>query len=70
MDRSEGLVETYIAYLPAAHIFENILQMVMVVNGLRIGFSSPQTLTDTSPKIIKGTPGDAAILKPRLGSLN
>ena len=57
--------ETYIAYLPAAHIFENQLELLMVSEGVKVGFSSPQTLTDTSPKIVRGCKGDASILKPR-----
>lgn len=38
----------------------------MLATGAAIGYSSPLTLTDTSSKIMKGTKGDASVLKPTL----
>ena len=38
----------------------------MLAIGMRIGYGSPLTLTDTSNKIKKGTKGDASVLKPTL----
>jgi len=32
--------------------------------GVRIGYSTPLTMIDTSSKIKRGTSGDASILKP------
>ena len=56
--------DCYIAYLPAAHILEMIVEILCVVDGLPVGYSSPLTLTDNSPKTVKGHKGDATILKP------
>lgn len=38
----------------------------MICAGMRIGYGSTLTLTDTSNKIKKGTKGDASVLKPTL----
>ena len=48
-------------YLLAAFV-----QTVMICAGMRIGYGSTLTLTDTSNKIKKGTKGDASVLKPTL----
>ena len=56
--------ETYCAYLPAAHILELNVELMMLTVGVKIGFSSPMTLLDTSPKIAKGGKGDLTVLKP------
>ncbi|PON87982.1 Propionate-CoA ligase [Trema orientale] len=58
--------DVYLAYLPLAHVFELAAESVMLAAGLRIGYGSPLTLTDTSNKIKKGTKGDASALKPTL----
>lgn len=42
--RSE--MDTYIGYLPLAHVLELSAELVCVSHGCRIGFSSPQTLAD------------------------
>merc|ERR1719495_738216 len=46
--------DCYIGYLPLAHILEMIAENMMVVFGVRIGYSSPNTLTDKSTMIKKG----------------
>ena len=46
--------ECYLAYLPAAHIFEIMIELIMISEGVKVGFSTPLTLTDASPKVIKG----------------
>jgi len=56
--------DCYIGYLPLAHILEMIAENMMVVFGVRIGYSSPNTLTDKSTMIKKGALGDATVLKP------
>eukprot|EP01018_Ginkgo_biloba_P013430 Gb_03324 [translate_table: standard] len=61
-----GSKDTYLAYLPLAHILELAAEAVMVAVGSAIGYGSPLTLTDTSNKIKKGTKGDAAMLGPTL----
>ena len=57
--------ESYICYLPAAHILELNVELMMLTQGVKIGFSSPMTLMNNSPKIPKGGKGDMPVLKPR-----
>jgi len=59
-----GENECYIGYLPLAHILELIAENMMVVFGVSIGYSNPNTLTDKSTMIKKGGKGDASILQP------
>lgn len=61
---SEG--DTYIGYLPLAHILEVCAELVVLYKGCRIGYSSAQTLFDRAPKIKKGSKGDCIALKPTL----
>lgn len=61
-----GIRDVYLAYLPLAHVFELVAEIVMICAGTPIGYGSPLTLTDTSNKIKKGTMGDASALKPTL----
>ncbi|XP_069474249.1 fatty acid CoA ligase Acsl3 isoform X2 [Ambystoma mexicanum] len=58
--------DTYIGYLPLAHVLELSAELVCVSHGCRVGYSSPQTLSDQSTKIKKGSKGDASELKPTL----
>ncbi|XP_076591983.1 long-chain-fatty-acid--CoA ligase 3a [Chaetodon auriga] len=67
-DRVPNLCEedTYIGYLPLAHILELCAELICLSHGCRIGYSSPQTLADQSTKIKKGTKGDTSVLQPTL----
>ena len=56
--------EVYLAYLPLAHIFEITQEIIVLSLGIKVGYSSPATLTDSSPGIISGQIGDINILKP------
>ncbi|KAL1425908.1 hypothetical protein MTO96_018744 [Rhipicephalus appendiculatus] len=56
--------DTYIAYLPLAHVFELSVESLVFGTGTPIGFSSALTLTDASTGIAKGCRGDAALLRP------
>ena len=38
--------DTYIAYLPLAHVLEMTAEISCLTYGCRIGYSSPQTLSD------------------------
>lgn len=38
--------DTYIAYLPLAHVLEMSAEISCIAYGCRIGYSSPQTLSD------------------------
>ncbi|KAG7578723.1 AMP-dependent synthetase/ligase [Arabidopsis thaliana x Arabidopsis arenosa] len=58
--------DTYIAYLPLAHVFELEAEIVVFTSGSAIGYGSAMTLTDTSNKIKKGTKGDVSALKPTI----
>lgn len=61
-----GTKDSYLAYLPLAHILELAAESLMIAVGIPIGYGSPLTLTDTSNKIKKGTKGDASVLGPTL----
>ncbi|XP_046869932.1 long-chain-fatty-acid--CoA ligase 4 [Hypomesus transpacificus] len=67
-DRIPGLgpKDTYIAYLPLAHVLELTAEISCVAYGCRIGYSSPQTLSDQSTKIKRGCKGDSTVLRPTL----
>ena len=56
--------ECYLAYLPLAHILELNMEMMFYCIGGRVGYSSPATLTEKSPKIGKGQKGDISLVKP------
>ena len=58
--------DTYIGYLPLAHVLELSAELSCLAHGVRIGYSSPLTLSDQSSKIKKGNKGDACVLKPTL----
>ncbi|XP_064184239.1 long-chain-fatty-acid--CoA ligase 4 [Anguilla rostrata] len=61
-----GPQDTYIGYLPLAHVLEMTAEISCVTYGCRIGYSSPQTLSDQSTKIKKGSKGDCSVLRPTL----
>ncbi|KAM9795278.1 long-chain-fatty-acid--CoA ligase 4 [Neosynchiropus ocellatus] len=61
-----GPNDTYVAYLPLAHVLEMTAEISCVTYGCPIGYSSPQTLSDQSTKIKKGSKGDCSVLKPTL----
>ncbi|XP_035828318.1 long-chain-fatty-acid--CoA ligase 4 [Aplysia californica] len=67
-DRIPGLGEddTYVAYLPLAHVLELSAEISCLAKGSRLGYSSPTTLTDKSTKIKKGSQGDVSVLRPTL----
>lgn len=51
-------------FLPLAHVFELLVENVVIFMGIKIGYSTPLTMLDSSSKIMKGSKGDATILKP------
>ncbi|CAG2100424.1 unnamed protein product [Medioppia subpectinata] len=64
-DMSDGVDNhSYMSYLPLAHILGFTFEMFLLFGGVRIGYSSPFTLTDTSPGLAKGQLGDARLLQP------
>ena len=58
--------DIYIAYLPLAHVFELANELIMIISGIKIGYSSPHTMTDLSTAIKRGQKGDLNTLKPTL----
>ena len=58
--------DIYLGYLPLAHILELLSEMTMIVQGIPVGYSSPNTMTDKSTKVKSGYKGDAALLKPTI----
>ena len=54
----------YIAYLPLAHVLELLSENTMLLLGIKVGYSSPNTMTDMSTKVRKGNKGDASVLRP------
>jgi len=58
--------DIYLGYLPLAHILELLSEMTMIVQGIPVGYSSPNTMIDKSTKIKKGEKGDCSVLKPTL----
>ncbi len=61
-----GPDDTYIAFLPLAHVLEMLAENVMLIMGIKLGYSSPYTLTDTSTSVKPGDKGDATLLKPTI----
>jgi long-chain acyl-CoA synthetase len=39
--------DAYLAFLPMAHVLELLCESVMLIYGVRIGYSTANTLTDT-----------------------
>ena len=60
--------ETFIAYLPLAHVLELASELGCLLIGVKIGYSNPQTITDTGTAVKKGQLGDLRVLKPTLMS--
>ncbi|XP_067949293.1 long-chain-fatty-acid--CoA ligase 4-like [Watersipora subatra] len=56
--------DVYVGYLPLAHILELSAEIACIYAGCRIGYSSPNTLADTSTAIKKGQKGDVSLLRP------
>ena len=58
--------EIWVAYLPLAHVLELTAEIGCLIGGIRIGYSTPQTIVDTSTAIKRGQKGDLRILKPTI----
>jgi len=58
--------DIYIGYLPLAHVLELLSECTMMMFGVAVGYSSPNTMTDMSTKVARGSKGDASILKPTM----
>ncbi|EEC02323.1 long chain fatty acid CoA ligase, putative, partial [Ixodes scapularis] len=58
--------DVYLGFLPLAHVMEIAAECCFMALGLRIGYSSPFTLTDQGTALMPNTPGDASVLRPTL----
>jgi len=58
--------DVYIGYLPLAHVLELLSETTMMMFGVPVGYSSPNTMTDMSTKVKRGQKGDASVLKPTM----
>ncbi|XP_023240362.1 long-chain-fatty-acid--CoA ligase 4-like [Centruroides sculpturatus] len=56
----------FLAYLPMAHIYEQLAENFCLVNKIPIGYSSSLTLTDKSPGLKAGCKGDISLIRPTL----
>lgn len=60
-----GPQDTFLAYLPLAHIMEMIAEINAMSLGVQLGYGSPHTLTDTGVKLKRPeSEGDAKICQP------
>lgn len=64
--RDIGDDDSYIAYLPLAHVLELAAECLSFALGAKIGYSTPLTLTDKSTGVKRGCQGDASLLKPTI----
>ncbi|CAN7990594.1 unnamed protein product [Ixodes pacificus] len=58
--------DVYLGFLPLAHVMEIAAECCFMALGLRIGYSSPFTLTDQGTALMPNTQGDASVLRPTL----
>lgn len=58
--------DRYIGYLPLGHVLELAAECIFLRNGSTIAYSSPLTLTNSSPMIKRGQYGDAYIFRPTI----
>jgi len=66
LHKFDNTSDVYIAYLPLAHVLELLSEVTMLLLGVPIGYSSPNTMTDLSTAIRRGDKGDATLLKPTI----
>lgn len=60
---------TYLAYLPLAHIMELGVEVTCFANGCQVGYGSPGTIAGSSSRMLQTSPpqiGDAELLRPHL----
>ncbi|KAF7297408.1 Long-chain-fatty-acid-CoA ligase [Mycena indigotica] len=55
--------DAFLAYLPLAHILEYIVEMIMLVAGMPLGFGRVKTLTDAS---VRNCDGDIKAFRPSI----
>ena len=55
--------DTYLAYLPLAHVLEYIVEMALLFSGVTLGYGRVRTLTDAS---VRNCKGDIAAFRPSI----
>lgn len=60
--------DSYLAYLPLAHVLEMASEFFFMSMGMSIGYGSPLTITDKSTGIARGVRGDFSVLKPTIAT--
>lgn len=60
--------DSYLAYLPLAHVLEMASEFFFMSLGMSIGYGSPLSITDKSTGLQKGCPGDFTVLKPTIAT--
>ena len=58
--------EIWVGFLPLAHVLELACELSCLMAGIRLAYSSPLTIVDTSTGIKKGQMGDLRVLKPTM----
>jgi long-chain acyl-CoA synthetase len=58
--------DRYIAYLPLAHVLELLAETSCLLYGIKIGYSSANTLTNKSSMVKAGSKGDVNLFRPTL----
>lgn len=61
VDQTVSHLDSILAYLPLAHIFELIVENIVLFLGATLGYGSPRTMTDAS---MRNCPGDLRALRP------
>jgi len=59
-----GPSDSYVAYLPLAHILEYLAENAMILVGIPVGYATTNTLLDTGSMVAKGCKGDVTTLRP------
>ena len=58
--------DVFLAYLPTAHIFELVCELAVMLVGITVAYSSPQTMTDSATALKRGCKGDVSLVKPTI----
>ena len=58
--------DTWLAYLPLAHILELSAENAVLLAGIPVGYGSTLTISDKSSRIKAGSKGDASELRPSI----
>ncbi|XP_054156382.1 long-chain-fatty-acid--CoA ligase 4-like [Oppia nitens] len=60
--------QTYIAYLPLTHVLEFYAEFYVFSCGIKIGYGTPYTLTDSGTGLLPGVTSDLKLLRPTIAA--